>query len=67
MQDASDRENDDKSGTEEMGSVEDLAQDQQENVVTVANTSDTSESAHDSNSLSTSSQVLKVKSILGTF
>ena len=67
MQDASDRENDDKSGTEEMGSVEDLAQDQQENVVTVVNTSDTSESAHDSNSLSTSSQVLKVTNILGTF
>ena len=59
MQDASDRENDDKSGTEEMGSVEDFAQDQQENVVTVSNTLDTSEGAHDSNSLSTS-QVLKV-------
>ena len=50
-----------------MGSVEDLAQDQQENVVTVANTLDTSEGAHDSNSLSTSSQVLKVNIVLGTF
>ena len=49
-----------------MGSVEDLVQDQQDNVVTVSNALDTSEDAHDSNSLSTS-QVLKVKIVLGTF
>ena len=61
LQDASDRETDEKSITEEMGSVEDLSQDQQQTVVTMANTSDANDITQESNSLSSPAQILKVK------